>query len=140
MSEKPDSSGTVGDEAQRLLGIIYETSPATSSSAGFPGPSSFAPSISVKRLSPTLNALLDILVDSSQPDHSGSRLSGTSQRMRIADHICTLLSRTVRGFDEQQAIAVGGRGKETLAALRRLVEFGSEKVSFLLSLVAGVRN
>ncbi|GAA5989274.1 hypothetical protein JCM5350_005056 [Sporobolomyces pararoseus] len=128
MSEKPESSGTVEDGAQRLLGIIYDLSPATPSSIGFPGPSSFAPTSSVKRLSPTLDALLDLLVDSSQPDHSGSRLSGTSQRMRIADHICTLLSRTVRGFDEQQAIAIGGKGKETLAALRRLVEFGSEKV------------
>ncbi|GAA5964482.1 hypothetical protein JCM3765_006298 [Sporobolomyces pararoseus] len=142
MSEKPVSSGNVETSSQRLLGIIYDLAPATSTSIGFPGPSSFFPSSSPKRLSPTLNALLELLIDSSQPDHSGSRLSGASQRMRIADHICTLLSRTIRGLDEQQAIALGGRGKETLAALRRLVEFGSEKVQegALNALTANIRD
>ncbi|GAA5846411.1 hypothetical protein JCM3766R1_001187 [Sporobolomyces carnicolor] len=117
-------------DVSRHLAVLYSLAPAPATPSPFLGPSSFAPPAAVQnsRLSPTLDALLDLLDDASRSDHAGSRLSGTAQRIRVADHICTLLARSIRGFAEQQAIAAGGKGREALSALRRLVESGSEKV------------
>lgn len=119
-------------DVSRHLAVLYSLAPAPATPSPFLGPSSFAPPAAVQnsRLSPTLDALLDLLDDASRSDHAGSRLSGTAQRIRVADHICTLLARSIRGFAEQQAIAAGGKGREALSALRRLVESGSEKVRF----------
>ncbi|GAA6009886.1 hypothetical protein JCM11491_000852 [Sporobolomyces phaffii] len=142
MAPVKDISANVEDLRDKLTGLIYDLAQDRDSISPRPGPSSFSSSPSANRLSPVLGSLLDLLDDASRPDHAGSRLSGISQRTRIADHICSLLSRTMRGFRERQAIAAGGKGKETLAALKRLVETGSEKVQegALRTLTAIIRD
>lgn len=127
--EMSDRDQSNDEDLSQILAIIYCPSAASTSASTVPGSSSSSPPPAVTQLSPTLDALLELLVDASQPDHPVSRMSGTSQRMRIADHVCTLLSRTIQSHNEQQAIAAGEKGTETIAALRRLVESGSEKVS-----------
>lgn len=130
MSDEVEAEESIEALTQRVSSIVYDLGPASTTSTAYPGPSGFSSVPSTSRLSPTLDALLELLDDASRPDHPGSRLSGTSQRMRIADHVCALLSRTIQGYQERQSIAAGGKGKQTLAALRRLVEVGSEKVSW----------
>ncbi|GAA5879254.1 hypothetical protein JCM16303_003138 [Sporobolomyces ruberrimus] len=142
MSDEVEAEESIEALTQRVSSIVYDLGPASTTSTAYPGPSGFSSVPSTSRLSPTLDALLELLDDASRPDHPGSRLSGTSQRMRIADHVCALLSRTIQGYQERQSIAAGGKGKQTLAALRRLVEVGSEKVKegVLNALTAIIRD
>ncbi|GAA5936897.1 uncharacterized protein JCM15063_000094 [Sporobolomyces koalae] len=75
-----------------------------------------------------LEALLELLIETSLPDHPGARLAGSSNRARIADHICTLLSATVRDRRQTNAIAQTGDGEEAMKALERLTHDGPVKV------------
>ncbi|BGP13292.1 hypothetical protein JCM10213_004938 [Rhodosporidiobolus nylandii] len=122
--------------AQAALEEAFRTSasPTTAVSTGPSSSASFASS------SPSLlYSLVDLLVDCSAPD---APTSSYAPRMRLAELICSFLAGTVRLPQQRMAVAGGDKGKEVLAALRRLAEHGSDKVkeSALKALTVLVRD
>ncbi|GAA6061710.1 hypothetical protein JCM10212_004942 [Sporobolomyces blumeae] len=129
-------------KANGALEYIYALSSTSTLGPSSAGPSTFSHVPVSGRLSPTLHALLSLLVDCVRPDDARSTISTSPQRIRIADLVCKFLSGTVRTPSQRRAIAQGGKGKETLAALQRLTEEGPDKVreSALQALTAIVRD
>lgn len=74
-----------------------------------------------------LGTLLDLLIRSSEED-THPAVPSVPQRMRIAEFICNFFSGTLRWPHQRRAVTSGEKGKETLAALRRLVDKGTDKV------------
>ncbi|CEQ39304.1 SPOSA6832_00838 [Sporobolomyces salmonicolor] len=128
--------------ATGALEEVYQLQPLTATPPFAAGPSTLTSYASKDRLSPTLAALLDLLNECAQFEPSSAPPVALPQRLRVADLVCAFLAGTVRLPQQRQAIAGGARGKETLAALKRLVEHGSDKVreGALKALSAVVRD
>jgi len=131
-SANETSTGS-GVDYEGALGSIYSHSPSSFSLSVPSGSSTVSLEELTPRRSPTLDALLSLLSEASQPDSPSSRLTSSSQRMRIADSICALLAGTVTKIAERKAIVEGARGKEVSAALKRLAATGSDKVRLLVA-------
>ncbi|GAA5824393.1 hypothetical protein JCM5353_005021 [Sporobolomyces roseus] len=117
-----------GVDYEGALATIYSHTTSSFSSSGPSGSSPTSLSLSTTRQSPTLDALLSLLSEASQSESPGNRLTSFSQRMQIADSICTFLAGTVTKVAERKVIVNGARGKEACVALTRLAETGSDKV------------
>lgn len=128
-----ETSTGSGVDYEGALASIYSHTPSAFSSSAPSGSSTVSLEASTPRRSPTLDALLSLLSEASQPDSPSSRLTSSSQRMRIADSICALLAGTVTKIAERKAIVEGARGKEVSAALKRLAATGSDKVRLLVA-------
>lgn len=123
-----ETSTGSGVDYEGALASIYSRTTSLSSSSAPSGSSTASLEASITRQSPTLDALLSLLCEASQPDSPSNRLTSFSQRMRLADSICALLSGTVTKIAERKAIVDGARGKQVSAALKRLAATGSDKV------------
>ncbi|GAA5900375.1 hypothetical protein JCM5296_001412 [Sporobolomyces johnsonii] len=129
-------------KATKALEEVYQLQPSTAPPPFAAGPSTLSSFASKDRLSPTLAAVLDLLNECSQFEPSSAPPVALPQRLRVADLVCAFLAGTVRLPQQRQAVAGGARGKETLAALKRLAERGSDKVreGALKALSAVVRD
>lgn len=123
-----ETSVVSGVDYEGALATIYSHTTSSFSSSGPSGSSTTSLPLSTTRQSPTLDALLSLLSEASQSDSPSNRLTSFSQRMRIADSICTFLAGTVTKVAERKVIVNGARGKEACVALTRLAETGSDKV------------
>ncbi|BGP05506.1 Armadillo repeat-containing protein 8 [Rhodotorula toruloides] len=128
MSEADSDAGLAGllSQARAALDVVYrmETDTAAPSVAS----SSIASLPSTRHTrSPVLDTLLDLLIRSSEED-THPAIPSVPQRMRIAEFVCNFFSGTVRWPHQRRAVTSGEKGKEALAALRRLADKGTDKV------------
>ncbi|BGP29556.1 hypothetical protein JCM10296v2_001295 [Rhodotorula toruloides] len=128
MSEADGDAGLAGllSQARAALDEVYRmetemTAPSVASSS-----IASLPSTRHSR-SPVLDTLLDLLIRASEED-THPAIPSVPQRMRIAEFVCHFFSGTVRWPHQRRAVTSGEKGKEALAALRRLADKGTEKV------------
>ncbi|BGP37142.1 hypothetical protein JCM10450v2_001048 [Rhodotorula kratochvilovae] len=129
----PDKAKQVQAAAERVLREVYEAKseapvPFVGSSAAAAG------SPASDSRTATLTALLDLLIDSAQAERTPAP--------RIAELVCAFFAGTVRWPSQRAAVLSGEKGGATLAALKTLVEKGSDKVreSALKALAVLIRD
>ncbi|GAA5850936.1 hypothetical protein JCM8547_009136 [Rhodosporidiobolus lusitaniae] len=114
-------------QAEEALDAVFRTSSTAPSS--FPDIGSSSASSAVPSSSASLpSALVDLLVSTAQFDPASPSPVPFPQRMRLADLVCSFISGVVRHSSQRETLTAGEKGREGLAALRRLAEHGDDKV------------